>query len=282
MKENIFSLIRTKYNTLSPTQKNVADYVLSHSSEVILLTLNDLADACNVSETTIIRFLRKLSYNSYQVFRVNMAQSLEMENKSIVDTSISQADTLTNIMNKVRESTLQAINDSYQIIDKEMISKFLDMISSSKKIVVIGVGASSCIAMDFYHKLLRIGLNVIYASDPHFINMITSQLTYNDLLISISHSGESREILDAVLFAKEENTKVAAITSYAHSTLSRLSNCFILSSSQETQFRSDAMTSRIIQLVIIDIIYTSLVIKIGDNAINSIQKSREAVSKNKT
>jgi len=72
--KTIFSHIRTRYHILSPTQKRIADFVLSNSDGVFLLSLSQLAEKCDTSETTILRFLHKLGFDSYQVFRVRIAQ----------------------------------------------------------------------------------------------------------------------------------------------------------------------------------------------------------------
>ena len=282
MQNNIFSLIRTKYNTLSPVQKNVADYVLANPQQVIMSTLNDLAHACDVSEATIFRFLQKLNYTSYQVFRVRVAQEFSGEKPATVLDDVSSCDSAFEIMQKVVESTVISIKDSCHVIKPDNIEKLAQFILDASKVVIVGVGASAAIAQDAHHKMLKLGLNAIFSSDPHITNIICSQLTKKDLLLVVSHSGESREILDAVAFSAENGCKTSAITSYPRSSLSRKSDCVLLSSSLETQFRSDAMTSRIIQLVIIDILYVLLSVKKGNEAIASIQKSRLAVAKNKT
>jgi DNA-binding MurR/RpiR family transcriptional regulator len=130
--------------------------------------------------------------------------------------------------------------------------------------------------------MIKLGLNIVYSNDPHLINILSMNLTSNDFMIVFSHSGESREVLDAVSIAKEQKCRVGAITSYSKSTLANRAEYVICSSSLETKFRSDAMTSRIIQVVIIDIIYVSIVTKLGDNIFPQIYKSRLAVAKNKT
>lgn len=282
MEGSVFALIRTKYNILSPTQKEVADYVLNHPQEVILFSLNELAAACRISETTVVRFLHKLGYDSYQVFRVRMAQELSGETSNVAYGEVSPEDSVDDIMNKVIQSTLRSISDSREMINPEAVEELTRLILGAGRIVVIGVGASAVIAQDSYHKLTKLGISAVCCSDPHLINIISGQLSKGELLLAFSHSGESREILDGVVFAREGGGSVAAITSYPRSTLARESDCVLLSSSLETRFRSDAMSSRIIQLVIIDILYVNLAVRMQEKAAHSIEKSRLAVAKNKT
>jgi DNA-binding MurR/RpiR family transcriptional regulator len=282
MDDSIFSLIRTKYNIMSPTQKTIADYILSNSEKVILLTISDLAHLCSTSETTIMRFLRKLNYDSYQVFRVKIAQELSAESESSIYEEVKTDDSIGDIKKKVIQLTMSSINDLNNILDEKSLISMTQEIKKAKKIVFIGVGASSMIAEDGYHKFLRLGLDASFCRDSHIMSILCAHLHAEDMVVAVSHSGESREILDAVLLAKEMGCKVAAITSYSRSSLARKADIVLLSSSKETEFRSDAMISRIIQLVIIDTLYVATVLNIGPTIIKTLNKSRLAVAKKKT
>ena len=282
LRDNILSLIRAKYNVLSAVQQKVADYVLANPQEVILFSLNDLASACDVSETTIFRFLRKLDYSSYQVFRIGIAQEIAGEKPALAIREIEPSDSPAEMMRKVVESTVVSIQDSLQVIKPSEVEKLSRLILQAARVVIIGVGASAAIAQDAHHKMLRLAINAVFCNDPHIMNILCNHLSSDDLLLVVSHSGESREILDAVEFAADCGCKISAVTSYPRSTLSRKSDCVLISSSQETHYRSDAMVSRIIQLVIIDMVCVLLSVAKGDDAIASIRKSSLAVAKNKT
>ena len=113
------------------------------------------------------------------------------------------------------------------------------------------------------------------------MNILATGLDKDSFLILFSHSGESREVLDMAAIARERRCQVCAVTSYAKSTLANQAEYLLCSSSRETMFRSDAMTSRIVQMVVIDILYVSLVIALGDGILPQIHSSRLAVAKNK-
>lgn len=196
MNRNVLAIIRAKYNTLSSSQKVVADYVLNHSNEVMLYTLNELANACGVSETTVLRFLHKINYNSYQIFKISLTQELSKDTPNTVYEDVGLGDSVEQIMGKIISSTVSSINDSLEVIDSDAVEKFIEKIISSKKILIIGVGASASIATDMYHKMIKLGLNVVYSNDPHLINILSMNLTPEDFMIVFSHSGESREVLD--------------------------------------------------------------------------------------
>ncbi|MEG0750627.1 MAG: MurR/RpiR family transcriptional regulator [Oscillospiraceae bacterium] len=282
MTDHIFSLIRTKYNTLSESQQIVANYILKNAEKVMTSSLGDLASACSVSEPTVFRFLRKLGFDSYQVFRVNIAQELSRSKPDPIYEDVLQSDGTEAIITKVIASTARAIQDSEQVIDPHELTAVCNSLLTARQTLIVGIGASAAPAFDLRHKLLKLGFNTNYTHDPHLMNIMCGNLAENDLVVAFSHSGESREILDGVKLALSENCTVVAITSYPNSTLATLATHLLLSSSQETHFRSDAMISRIIQMTIIDMIYISLALKMGDSAISNIDRSRIAVANNKT
>ena len=282
MEVDVMGRIRTKYKTLSQSQKQVADYVLEHPEKVMLLSLADLASASKVSEPTVMRFLHKLEYQSYQVFRVNIAQKSARDTGQALYSEVEPGDSCAEIMRKVISSTKCALDDLPQALDPQAVEQQCLAILRAKKTLIIGVGSSHAIAFDFNHKLLKLGIDSRCCNDSHLINISCSNLAPDSLLIAVSHSGESREILDGVAFAKARGCPLSAITSFPNSSLAKQADIVVVSSSHETNYRSDAMTSRIIQLCIIDMIYIRLALTGGENMLEKINMSRVAVARNKT
>ncbi len=279
--QNLFSHIRTQYHLLSPTQKQIADFVLANADEVILLSLGDLAEKCRTSETTILRFLRKLGFDSYQVFRVKMAQDASNHSGQAIYEEIQVGDSLDQVRQKVIASTVNSMQDLNNLIKTEVVDQVTDRILKANRLVFCGVGASGVVAVDAFHKFLRLGLDTAYFNDTHFMNIACSHVDAGSLVFFISHSGESRDILDAAALARDSRARIVAVTSYAHSTLTKMADFVLLSSSNETKYRSDAMVSRILQLVIIDILYVGVVLKAGEAGIDKVNTSRLSVAKKK-
>ncbi len=280
--QNVCALIRGRYNTLSDSQKSVADYIVDNTEEVMTTPLAELARRCSVSEPTIFRFLKKLGYDSYQVFRVDIAQSLAEGRNENFYSEIDGEDSPETVRDKVLMFTMRCLDDGRQIIDADAVNTLACRIEESEQIVAAGIGASYCMAYDLYHKLMRLGFPSRVSNDPHMLNIMCSQLSGKDTLICFSHSGESREITDAMRCAGNSGAYRAAITSYKNSTAANMAECSILSSSYETKFRADSMSSRILQMSIIDMIYILLVLKNRDERQEMINISRLAVARNKT
>ena len=281
MDDNLFSQIRTQHHKLSPTQKSIADFVLINAKDVMLYSLCDLAAKCDTSETTILRFLRKLGFDSYQVFKVRLAQDSSKYAGQTIYEEIRTDDPLDQVRNKVILSTTNSIQDLGNLITTSQIEAVVDLIAGSKRILFCGVGASGAVAIDAYHKFLRLGLDVGFYTDTHFMHIACSHVDSACTVFLITHSGETRDIIEAARISKENKANVVAFTSYAHSSITKDADHVLLSSSNETRYRSDAMVSRILQLVIIDIIYVALVLKLGEKGIETVNKSRIAVARNK-
>ena len=279
---NVIAQIRTKYNTLSTSQKRVADYVFTSADQVMISSLADFAAACAVSEPTVMRFLRKIGYDSYQIFRVNIAQELAAGKSDNFYPDITPGDSMESIRDKVLALTARSLQDAMTVIDAAQVERLVDRILKANRIIIIGMGASAAQAFDLQHKLLRFGLNATFCHDPHMINIICTGLDAKSLLIAFTHSGESREILDGIRYAHQNNSFVAAICSYKNSSVVAAADCAILSSSIETQFRSDSLTSRIIQFAIIDMIYVAIVMHATPRMKENVNRTRLAVATNKT
>ncbi|MCH4071593.1 MurR/RpiR family transcriptional regulator [Pseudoramibacter sp.] len=280
--DEILTNIRTKYNTLSKTQKVIADFILKNASRIPMLSITELAKACDTSETTVMRFLKKLNYHSYQVFRVKIAQATTEEPSTSINDDLDPNDDLDTIKHKIIGHTLTAINDINAVIPSSILKKAIDLIRSSKRIMIYGVGASGAIAMDAYHKFAGIGLDVRYYPDPHLMNITCTQANANDLMLAISHTGESIEVNHAVQTAKENGAKILSLTSFANSTLAKLSDLYLLSSTNDSKYHSEAMASRIVQLTIVDILYTATFMQDEKHYYKALNASRVAVSRNKT
>ncbi|MDR1211730.1 MAG: MurR/RpiR family transcriptional regulator [Spirochaetaceae bacterium] len=283
MDKPVMGLIRTTYKAFSQSQKQVAAYVLAHPEKVILLSIAELAAACGVSEPTVMRFLHKMNYQSYQVFRVNIARESAGDTGQALYSDVKAGDTGREIMKKVIASTKCSLEDLLAILDPGLLDTLCREIHRAKQVLIIGVGSTYAVAWDFCHKLLKLGINATCSNDPHIINIRCGSLNpRSSILIAISHSGESREILDGVALAKERNCPVFGITSFPRSSLAKLAGRTLLSSSLETSYRSDALTSRILQLCIIDMAYIRLALMGGNTSMENINASRVAVARNKT
>lgn len=282
MIKTLLTSLRTKYNTFSKAQKNIADFILSNPETVTLLSITELAKSCDTSETTVMRLLKKLDYDSYQIFRIHLAKELSDRPSDTINEELNNNDDIESIKQKVIGHTITAIRDISTLLREDILAEAVELITSAKRIIFFGVGASASIAMDGMHKFGNIGLNACNHLDPHLMNIMCAHTTSDDLLIAISHTGESNEVLNAVSIAKEQGAKILGLTSFNNSTLANLSDLYLLSSTNDKKYHSEAMASRIVQLTIIDILYITTFMQNESKYYEALTQSRIAVSRNKT
>ena len=282
MEKNVFTEIRVKYNTLSKNQKTVANYILKNSKKCVRMTLSELGRECNLSETTIIRFINKLDYTSYQAFRLDMAQDIIKDGGTMEeeDYDIKPGDSISEVKRKVIRNAASAINDISKLVDNRKLTSVIELIENAERVMFFGAGGSGVIAMDVYHKFLKCGKNVIHESNTHLALIHAAHLTNKDVLVLISHEGESKEVLECARIAQSSGAKVIGLTSYMNSDLAKMADLCIFSSTNDAAYYTEAMVSRLVQLVIMDILVVAYSTRLGDtDASRNIVKAIEASDK---
>lgn len=280
--QSLLEGLKTKYNTFSKTQKVIADFILDNPEETTLMSITDLAKHCNTSDPTIMRLLKKLDYHSYQVFRINLAKELSESPSESINEELNPEDDIIAVRNKVIGHTYAAMKDVESFLSEEVLTAAVDMITSARKIIFFGVGASATISGDAFDKFGNLGFDVFTHTDSHFTNIVSSHTTSEDLFVGVSHTGESLEVLKAASIAKENGAKIMGITSYSNSTLATLSDLYLLSATNDKKYHPESMPARVIQLIIIDILYVAIFMQNEGKYYDALTKSRIAVSLNKT
>jgi len=275
---DVIQMIKEKYDEFTNAEKQIADVILSDPGGVIESSISDLSKKAGVkSEASVVKFYKKLGLNSFQQFKVLLVQSISRAPLEIVYEDVSTEDDTRTITEKIFKATVRAILDTLNSIDVESIKKAVEMFREARRIIFIGFAASAAVAFDAFHKFTRIGKNCLFSNDEHIIATILATASPGDLLVAVSHTGETISVVNFARKAREMRIPVVAITGNKKSTLAKYSDVVLVTNTKETKIRTDAMTSRIVQLVILDTIYTLLAAR-DPKAIENLNKSRLAVS----
>ncbi|WP_223636233.1 MurR/RpiR family transcriptional regulator [Planococcus sp. 4-30] len=279
MKEQQFALaaIRGSYRHFSEKEKKIADYVLNDPKNIIHLTINQIADELGLAESTIFRFCQRIGFKGFQAFKISLAAEVVAPLKDIHE-KIEEGDSISAVTEKVFRSNIKTLEDTLQIVDTEAMEQATEKLLKARKIDFYGNGGSAMVAMDGYHKFVRLGLHVSMNLDSHMQLMAASQLQSDDVAIVISHSGSTTDVLDVLRVLKEKGVTIICVTNFAKSPLSKESDIALYTISEETDFRSEALSSRIAQLSLIDALYTNLMIIRGNEGKKALQDMREAMS----
>ena len=266
--------IKLLYKKFGKSEKKIADWLFENPNEILPLSIVDLADRCGCSEATIVRFAKKLGFSGYQGLKISLAQET---NSTSVSTNITNNDSLEEIYDKVCNDIYCSLERTKMVLNTDTLEEVCKKISSAEKIVIFGLGNSASIALDASHKLLRTGCNAYAYSDNHMQVIVASHLTSNDVAIGISHSGSSKDIVEALKIAKESGATTVAITNSGKSPIQKYSDFTLFTASDETKHNILALNSRIAQLSIVNAIYFYLVYNKSDKALESIKETEHSL-----
>ena len=269
--------MKALFSELNGSEQKVVSYIIEHPEEVIYLSVSDLAEKSGSSTATVVRACRSVGMKGYQDLKLNLTQNIVTPLQSISE-KINENDSITVVLDKVFSSIIHTLNYTRDVVDIKAVEEAVLLILNAHRIVVFGMGNSHGIATDVQHKFIRLGLNVVAFSDSHLQSMVSAHLSERDVVVAISHSGSSKDIIEAVKLAKTSNAKIISICNLGNSPLSRISDVKLFTASNETKYRIVALASRHAQMALIDVIYTMIAMKKGpDDAAKIFNKVEEAL-----
>ena len=267
--------IRSKYSEMSKTEKKIADFIFNNASSFKPMTITDFAKAADTSEATIVRFVKRIGCDGYSQFKILLAR--EETHNHLVNESILDTDDFVSMYSKISDDVYSSFIKTRNGLTNELLSSAYNLINSAERIILMGVGNSNAMSLDFYHKLLRLGFNVQSIYDSHFQLISACQADEKTLIIAVSHSGFTKDIYDAALTAKEKGAKILSITSNAKSPIAQLSDVVIKTNSDEINYRILGLSSRYAELLVFDTIYSYTVLH-SDKARNLIEDIEQKIS----
>jgi RpiR family transcriptional regulator, carbohydrate utilization regulator len=268
--------IQSVYNILGDAEKRIADLLKKNPRDIIHLSITELAERSRVSEATVVRFARKLGFKGYQDLKITFAQEMITPLQSIHE-EITETDKIPEVLNKIFQSIIQTLYHTRDVLDMEQVEKAAEAILRARKILVFGLGNSAPVAMDAQHKFLRAGVDCAAYCDNHMQVIVASHLCPEDVVIGISHSGSSRDIVEAMQIAKECDATTICVTNYGKSPVLKYSDIHLFTASQETRFRILALASRIAQLGIIDTLYVYVALRKKEKGYDAIKRIERAL-----
>lgn len=252
---NLILKIQSVYNQFTKAEKKVADYCLEHKNEVPYLSITELADACEVGDTSVYRFCRTLKLDGYQEFkmRFSLCQGTGKDNVQAADNT-DDADSLPR---RLMQAHQNAIAETFQLLNPAELEKVMDMLQKAEKIYFFGVGDSLLAAEEARNKFLRITPKVNCITDPHMQAVAASLSTEKDLVFIISYSGATKDNIHIARLAKERGAMVACISHFQKSPLTAYCDAILLCGSKEGPLNRGSMSAKSAQLYLVDLLYQS-------------------------
>jgi len=273
--------IKKLYSSFHGNYIRIADCILYNPGLLISNKVSDVAVACNCDNAQIIRFCQKLGFKGFSDMKRSISHDLIPLQTDIDNVSVNKGSGFGRLMEDFRKDYLQTINDTLAMADEKIILQAVEKIKKARKIMLCGLGASGIVCEDLQMKLVHMGYPAFFYSKPTMNKMMCSLLEKNDLMIIISFRGENSEILNYANVVKKNKCPIIAITNYSNSPLALTSDIVLLTSSEEDDFRIGAMTSRLSQLMIVDILSVMLALKDIKKTKRNLAKTHTVLKDNK-
>ncbi|MCH2042050.1 MAG: SIS domain-containing protein [Saccharospirillaceae bacterium] len=259
---------------LRKSEVKVAEYVLKAPEQVMHMRIVDLAQEAQVSEPTIVRFCRGIGCNGFQEFKVRIAQEMAVAN-NIGQFAIVEDDSIEDICDKIADTTIQRLHQVKSQLKSKQIALAANALSTASRVEFYGFGASGAVATDAQHKFFRLQVATAAYSDPHMQSMSAVTLGEDDVVVAISQSGRTKDLLHTVQLAQQHGAQVVSLAP-ANTSLSLAADLPIHINIEEDTEQFTPMTSRIAHLMIIDMLAVAVTQRRGPEFaehLNAIKRS---------
>lgn len=270
----ILSEIAAAIPELRKSEVKVAEFVLKAPQQVMHMRIVDLAQEAQVSEPTIVRFCRAIGCNGFQEFKVRIAQEMAIAN-NIGQFAIAEDDGIDDICEKIADTTIQRLHQVKSQLQAEQVGEAARAISAAQRVEFYGFGASGAVAIDAQHKFFRLQVATAAYSDPHMQAMSAVTLSNRDVVVAISQSGRTKDLLHSVQLAQQHGARVVSLAP-ANTALSQVAELPIYIDIEEDTEQYTPMTSRIAHLMVIDMLAVAVTQRRGPEFaehLNAIKRS---------
>jgi DNA-binding MurR/RpiR family transcriptional regulator len=260
----------------SPTEQAIIDYILKNPEETSHLTIYELAEKTFTSPSSIIRLCKKNGYSGYKDFSKELIyeQAIRTNYKETDITDLSRTDATEDIVTKVTHKNILSLEETQMMLDTEVLEACVKAIYSCERLSIFGIGASQIVAKDAKLKFTRINKMAFVSEDWHTQLLYAKNMSEGDVALVISYSGKTEEMIKCAETAKNNGATVISITQLGDSPIENLADYSLYVASNEFSFRSGAMSSRLAQLNLIDILYSTYVSQMYDESLEILERTQ--------
>lgn len=270
--------IRSRYNSLTPAEKRLADYILQQPAETVELSASALADKASTASSAVIRLCHSLGFGGFSEFKMQLAVELSQEQELSYMPGIGPGDDSSTVLEKVFAANVKALQDSLKKLDRGVFDTVVDIIDRAEKIYIYGCGTSGGIASDLQYRLMSIGYTAFVFSDASNSRVSVLNITDRDAVIGISYSGRTSIIADTLKWANEIGAETVCISSFDGSPVTRVAKHVLTVYSEETAYPVEAVSARIAQMSVIDAITAALSARHHEAAVQRARDLHEALN----
>lgn len=274
----VLATIRAKLPDMTGVQQRIGRFVLSNPERSFNLSISELARETGAkSESTIVRFYRLLGFTGYHDFKVTLATEVAGNSFYHSYEDVTDMDDVAAIEKKIFHGAIRTLDDNLRLLDVGALQEAVELLAASKRVFLLGFATSAAIAYDAYFRFSAIGLDCHWSSDPHVNAVLLSEPREGDVIFAISNSGETRDVVEPAGRARP-TAKVIALTGHPRSQLGAIADVCLSVVSEEMNYRSDVIVSRVVQTAVIGTLFVCLSARKGVAGKGKLKRTRQSLS----
>lgn len=268
--------IQSAYNSLLPVEQQVADFVLQNEKNISNISIQELALEAGTSKSSVTRFCKKIGYEGFKEFRGAIIRDLAAGVQNVHE-SIEDEDDAEAIIKKICQDNARASIETIQILDPSEIERAACLIMEAKRVLIFGDGPVAVVAIDLYHKLLRVGISCFYIQDRRLQSIQASMTSATDVVIGLSFSGASRGTINALQEVKENGAKTIAITNNIGSPITHIADINLYGTTSIKSITTGTIAPRTAQLCVVDSLFLVIINQNRDKVMEKLEKSKQVI-----
>jgi DNA-binding MurR/RpiR family transcriptional regulator len=286
-RDSVLARVRAKLPEFTGALQRVAEHILSDPAAAARSTIVELAERSGTSPATITRFCRAMDFEGYADLRLGIAAETGRMARSAgwtvdIGREIQPTDPLSRVLGQIMAADTQAMHDTAALLDLAEVERAAAAIAGASRVDIYGASGSALVGGEMQFSLHRIGVAAWAWTDIHNGLASAALLKAGDVALGVSHSGQTRETIEMLAEAGSHGATTVALTSFPRSPLAEVADIILLTASQATTFRPDALSARHPQLVVLDLLYIAVAQRTHDRAHAAFQRTAQAVAGHKT
>jgi DNA-binding MurR/RpiR family transcriptional regulator len=277
---SVVAHIRARMPALTPRGRRIGQTILDNPLDVIHLTVSDLAERTETSVATVVRFCQDVGLRGFTDLKIRLAAETIPPERGLHE-DVQADDLPSTILTKVLASTATAVTAAADTVNPAAFTRAVELLRDARQLLCIGVGTSAPLAQDAGYRFRTAGLPAEAPPDAHVQHVTARLLSPGAVCLCFSHTGQTRESLGSINAARQAGAATIAITSFFNSPLTELVDVALVAGSRETDFRVEAITSRIAHIAVLDALYVAVFLSNIDRARTAQQLSADALTEHR-
>jgi Transcriptional regulators len=257
IEKSVLDKILCVYNNLYEAEKKIADYVINHKEKVIEMTVSELANESNVSEATIVRFCKKCDLKGFHHLKISIAKEMVNSKENNISNELDSNNIYQSLQN-ILANKIEELKQTMSMMKEDEIKNILEAIKSARLVQFAAVGNTIPVAMDGTYKLNQLGIAAVTNTIWETQLALAYTLTEKDVVIVISNSGSSKNLVTLLEIANERKATTISITNHENSPVANESKYHINTATREKLFLDEFSFSRVSAMVVIETLYLLL------------------------